>query len=95
MEFVALHVCAREVDLAEGDGIVHLRVVVGLGRAVVGRRCGQGDGEIALRHSVRPGSGLGLQGDHCRILVDAHDRLVPADGDGYEVVVGDLYGHSG
>ena len=70
-------------------------IVRALGGGVVGRRSGQGDSETVLRHFVRRGGGLGLQDDRCCMLVDAHERLIPADGDGYEVVVRDLYAHNG
>ena len=92
---LAPHVCAREVALAEAEAPGQPPIVRALGGGVVGRRRGQGGGETALRHFVRRGGSPGLQGDRCRILVCAHERLVPTDGNGYEVVVGDLYAHSG
>ena len=92
---LAPHVCAREVALAEAEAAGQPPIVRAFGGGVANRRRGQGGGETALRHLVRRGGGPGLQGDRHRVLVDAHERLVPADGDGYEVVVGDFYAHSG
>ena len=92
---LAPHVCAREVALAEAEAAGQSPIVRALGGGAVGRSRGQGDVETALRNSVRRGGGPGLQGDRSRMLVDAHERLVPADGDGYEIVVGDLYAHNG
>ena len=92
---LAPHVCAREVALPEAEAVCQPPVVRAFGGGAAGRRRGQGDGDTALRHLVRRGGGPGLQGDRCRVLVNAHGRLVPADGDGYEVVVGDLYARGG
>ena len=81
--------------LAEAEAAGQPPIVRAFGGGVAGRCRGQGDGETVLRHFLRRGGSPGLQGDRCRILVDAHERLVPADGDGYEVVVGDRYAHRG